>query len=240
MYEFDTVSASSYDPSALASKLTQKSAEGWEVLSIVPTGGDVTAFVRRAVGADAPAADTPAADVSAAPAVAAVVAPEAEPAAPSEPVNSIWSSTDDTTAATYTPEPAATYTPEPAATYTPEPAATYTPEPAATYTPEPAATYTPQAEEPAGWGAVAEPAAAWSPDPAPAPEPAPTPEPAPEPEPVVETPAYDPAPAQQVPSVPAGWYADPAGRFELRYWDGGQWTEHVARGGAQYTDPPVA
>ena len=38
----------------------------------------------------------------------------------------------------------------------------------------------------------------------------------------------------------AGWYADPAGRFELRYWDGGQWTEHVSRQGQQFTDPPVA
>jgi hypothetical protein len=43
-----------------------------------------------------------------------------------------------------------------------------------------------------------------------------------------------------VPAVPAGWYADPAGRIELRYWDGGAWTEHVSRGGQQYTDPPVA
>ena len=42
------------------------------------------------------------------------------------------------------------------------------------------------------------------------------------------------------PQVPAGWYADPAGRFELRYWDGGAWTEHVSRAGQQYTDPPVA
>ena len=42
------------------------------------------------------------------------------------------------------------------------------------------------------------------------------------------------------PAVPAGWYADPAGRFELRYWDGGAWTEHVSRAGQQYTDPPVA
>jgi hypothetical protein len=42
------------------------------------------------------------------------------------------------------------------------------------------------------------------------------------------------------PSVPAGWYADPAGRFELRYWDGAAWTEHVSRAGQQYTDPPVA
>jgi hypothetical protein len=40
--------------------------------------------------------------------------------------------------------------------------------------------------------------------------------------------------------VPAGWYADPAGRFELRYWDGGSWTEHVSRSGQQFTDPPVA
>ena len=47
------------------------------------------------------------------------------------------------------------------------------------------------------------------------------------------------APAAQ-PAVPANWYADPAGRFELRYWDGSQWTEHVSRGGQQFTDPPVA
>lgn len=47
-------------------------------------------------------------------------------------------------------------------------------------------------------------------------------------------------PAQSTPSVPAGWYADPAGRYELRYWDGGAWTEHVSRQGQQYTDPPVA
>jgi hypothetical protein len=26
----------------------------------------------------------------------------------------------------------------------------------------------------------------------------------------------------------------------LRYWDGTAWTEHVSRGGQQYTDPPVA
>jgi hypothetical protein len=47
----------------------------------------------------------------------------------------------------------------------------------------------------------------------------------------------EPAPS---PTVPAGWYADPAGRFELRYWDGGTWTEHVSRAGQQFTDPPVA
>ncbi|HAP78395.1 MAG TPA: hypothetical protein DCR14_20220 [Acidimicrobiaceae bacterium] len=40
--------------------------------------------------------------------------------------------------------------------------------------------------------------------------------------------------------MPAGWYADPAVRFEMRYWDGGTWTEHVSRAGQQFTDPPVA
>lgn len=42
------------------------------------------------------------------------------------------------------------------------------------------------------------------------------------------------------PAVPAGWYADPSSRFELRYWNGTEWTEHVARSGQQFTDPPVA
>jgi hypothetical protein len=39
---------------------------------------------------------------------------------------------------------------------------------------------------------------------------------------------------------PADWYADPSGRFELRYWNGQEWTEHVARGGRQSVDPPRA
>lgn len=80
--------------------------------------------------------------------------------------------------------------------------------------------------EPAGWGA------------APDPEPAAA-------EPVV---AAAPAAAEQTTetttstaaAAPAGWYADPSSRFELRYWDGSQWTEHVSRSGQQYTDPPVA
>ena len=51
------------------------------------------------------------------------------------------------------------------------------------------------------------------------------------------TPVVDASPA---PAVPSGWYADPSGRFEIRYWDGENWTEHVSRGGQQSTDPPVA
>ena len=45
---------------------------------------------------------------------------------------------------------------------------------------------------------------------------------------------------QTNPTVPAAWYADPSSRFELRYWNGKEWTEHVARAGQQFTDPPVA
>jgi hypothetical protein len=48
------------------------------------------------------------------------------------------------------------------------------------------------------------------------------------------------APADAASTVPAGWYADPSGRYELRYWDGNAWTEHVSRSGQQFTDPPVA
>mgnify|MGYP001821256021 CR=1 FL=1 len=59
-----------------------------------------------------------------------------------------------------------------------------------------------------------------------------------EPAPAVQA-AAEPAPAAE-PAVPAGWYADPSGRFELRYWDGAAWTEHVSRAGQQFTDPPVA
>jgi uncharacterized protein YxjI len=34
------------------------------------------------------------------------------------------------------------------------------------------------------------------------------------------------------------WYPDPYGRHEHRYFDGTQWTEHVASQGRQSTDPP--
>lgn len=180
MQEFTTVSSSSYDPAALAAKLTEKSTEGWTVAGIVSNGTEVTAFLNRGVAgvvggatAESPAQESPAEEAPAAatPYVAAV--PSFEPSLPTS----------------YAPAP-----------------------------------------EPAGWAA--------------APEPAPT-APIIEPTPVTTyTPApttqYTPAPAAAAPAVPAGWYADPAGRFELRYWDGGTWTEHVSRAGQQYTDPPVA
>lgn len=36
---------------------------------------------------------------------------------------------------------------------------------------------------------------------------------------------------------PAGWHPDPRGRHEHRYWDGTQWTDHVADAGVMATDP---
>jgi uncharacterized protein YxjI len=38
---------------------------------------------------------------------------------------------------------------------------------------------------------------------------------------------------------PAGWYPDPFGRHESRYWDGQRWTGHVASHGRQAVDPPT-
>lgn len=37
--------------------------------------------------------------------------------------------------------------------------------------------------------------------------------------------------------TPAGWYADPMGRHHYRWYDGTQWTDSVASGGVQSTDP---
>jgi Protein of unknown function (DUF2510) len=52
-----------------------------------------------------------------------------------------------------------------------------------------------------------------------------------------------PAPAAQPVTMwgqatrPAGWFADPGRRHELRYWDGQRWTEHVSDRGIQGVDP---
>jgi hypothetical protein len=111
----------------------------------------------------------------------------------------------------------------------------------------PAAEETPApVEEPAGWAAAPDEQTTETPIETPVEEASiaelaaqvSEPEPEPAPEPVAE-PAAESAPAVES-AVPAGWYADPSGRFELRYWDGTAWTEHVSRAGQQFTDPPVA
>ena len=185
MHEYVTVSSSSYDPASLATKLTEKAAEGWTVVAIVPTGGDVTAFLSRAAGSAAPAA--PMMESAAEPMMAGH-APEPEPMM-----------------AAMTPSPAPA---EPAGwAVAPEPA----PAPVSSAPATVIQSAAPMAD--IGGGGYSAPAA----------------------------PAYQAAaPAPAAPAVPAGWYADPAGRFDLRYWDGSTWTEHVSRAGQQFTDAPVA
>jgi hypothetical protein len=41
-------------------------------------------------------------------------------------------------------------------------------------------------------------------------------------------------------SPPAGWYPDPSGVHDLRFWNGVHWTTQVADGHLQSFDPPVA
>jgi len=133
----------SADPSELARLMTERSAQGWEILQIVSTGTQVTAFVRRA-------------------------------------------------AITGTINQAAT---TPATAPTPTSPAPATPSPSPTPVSQPAATVASSTTVASSVGdAVA----------------------------------------------PAAWYPDPSGRYELRYWNGSAWTEHVSRNGQQFTDPPVA
>jgi hypothetical protein len=47
MQEFSSVTASSYDADSLAPLLSQKSADGWEVVSIVSAGTNIVAYLRR-------------------------------------------------------------------------------------------------------------------------------------------------------------------------------------------------
>ncbi len=135
MQEFTTVSSSSYDPAALATKLTEKAADGWSVVSIVSTGGDVTAFLsREANGASTSSGDTSMStdvDSGSVPVVAAasyapaaVVEPEPAPApepASAEPAG--WAVAPEPAPAVVDPMPATTYTPAATTAYSPAPAA---------------------------------------------------------------------------------------------------------------------
>jgi hypothetical protein len=142
MLEYAALTSS--DPSELARLMTERSAQGWEILQVVSTGSQITAFVRRA-------------------AIAGSITSTAASVAP--------------TPATPTPTPVS----QPAATIASS---------TATSTATSAASNTASSVG----DAVA----------------------------------------------PAAWYPDPSGRYELRYWNGSAWTEHVSRSGQQFTDPPVA
>jgi hypothetical protein len=252
MVEYASVRSSLYDIDSLVDQLNGRAGEGWEVVQILPTGGDVTAVLRRAAGAEA---DAGGGDEGAAGAVAAFdateatsiveeatpevpdeVAPEAEAAAAEEVTEVVaeeveeppgWASgvTGAALAGAAEQAPAVEAAADDVTAAAGDLTGTATPPPPVV---EPVV-------EP-----VPEPAPTPAPEPvvAAAPEPAPAPAAAPEPA-FVPSPPPAPAPAA-APSIPAGWYPDPSGRFELRYWDGAAWSEHVARQGQMYTDPPVA
>jgi hypothetical protein len=162
--------------------------------------------------------------------------PAAEVESPSagEPYLGTPSSGYDTAATTTPGDDTGSVTPEPTSSYdagaTPEPTSSYdagaTPEPTSSYdagaTPEPTSSYDAGATAGYNAGATTDSGISASTEAAAETQPAATEQ------------------AAAASAAPAGWYADPAGRFELRYWDGNQWTEHVSRAGQQYTDPPVA
>jgi hypothetical protein len=175
------------------------------------------AALANAEGAAAPAPEQAPAEAPAAETVFAQPVPTGPP--PSEP--------EPQEPAAAEPEPPAVAEPAPPAQ--PEPA-----QPEPSYPPPAAAepSYPPPAEpEPA----PADPAPAYPPPTAPDPAPAyPAPaaqEPAYQ-EPAYQEPAYQAPPAPAPPQQdlpPANWYEDPYFQARLRYWDGQQWTEHVAQ-----------
>ena len=217
MQEFSSITASSYDAESLAPMLTAKSAEGWEIVSIVAAGTNIVAYLcRESAGSGSASGESDDVSVAASSVAAAAVAEMPADA-----------STNDSAAVVDTP-----YVPADSSIPT-ESAAT----------PSAADDAAAAIAEPAGWAVapdndVAELAAQVGADDA-----------------ATDT-ATDTAAAGMADSsdqavdaadgsaaessVPAGWYADPSGRYELRYWDGGAWTEHVSRAGQQFTDPPVA
>ena len=57
MQEFSSVTASSYDADALAPLLSEKSADGWDVISIVSAGTNIVAYLSREKTADTATGD---------------------------------------------------------------------------------------------------------------------------------------------------------------------------------------
>lgn len=216
MQEFCSVTASSYDADALAPLLTEKSGEGWQVISIVSAGTNVVAYLGREVSAADEIGGPAFVDTIDTVEDGVIVADEIHVA--DEIQVDGEETTDDVVPDDVVAAAAAVPVDEPAG-WGVEPEATTEP---AESVEDLAAQISEPVADVAAVETVAEPVVA---------------------EPVVVEPVVV-EPAQQAPpvesAVPAGWYADPSGRYELRYWDGTAWTEHVSRAGQQFTDPPVA
>ncbi|MFV0306847.1 MAG: DUF2510 domain-containing protein [Desertimonas sp.] len=204
MYEFEAVSVSSYEAGSLAAKLTEKSADGWEVAGIVTAGSDVTAFLKRATG------------VASSTSIGATSATSATAAPTDAAGTSSWGTGATDATSTSGPSDPAGWGSAPASGGSDGASSTSWGTGAATDT-----------GSTGGWGSTGggstdTAGSGWGSS-------------------TAGTAASQPAQSTgSVPATPPGWYADPAGRYELRYWDGSSWTEHVSRAGQQYTDPPVA
>lgn len=238
MLEFDSISVSTYEAASLAPKLTERSAAGWAVVAIVSAGSSVTAYLSREATAESTATGEPTA-VSASSPDSAEVGPIGDAdVATTDAGASQWSSGSTVAEAPAIDTPS-TPEPEPVGT---TPAAEPTVGGGASLADDVASLASQVADEPTsepgGWAASGTDAASTAGTGA-------------EPTPAGSTGAASAASeatqqavqqtaASSAATAPAGWYADPSGRFELRYWDGSQWTEHVSRAGQQYTDPPVA
>ena len=88
MVEYASVRSSLYDIDSLVTQLNERAGDGWEVVQILPTGGDVTAVMRRSSGSDASVAEMAEAEGAAFASVSAVVAGEA-PTVDAAPVETV-------------------------------------------------------------------------------------------------------------------------------------------------------
>jgi hypothetical protein len=214
MYDFESVSVSSYEAGSLAATLTEKSGDGWDVVAIVPAGSDVVAYLRRERERDDDGTDGTGAQITDGTSNTLAAAAAGDSAADlltptsvsSEPAVNDTAASDTAAADTDITSPTST----PSSSDTGGTGWGASDDAAAGATALGAAASGTSA---GGWSSGSD--SSWSG-------------------------SSQQAATPSTPAVPAGWYADPAGRFELRYWDGSAWTEHVSRAGQQYTDPPVA
>ena len=231
MQEFTSVTASSYDADSLAPLLNEKAADGWSVVSIVAAGTNIVAYLQRE--ADDTADDT-AVDTAAPIESADADDDTSEDTVADVPTYGDTSIADEATSEEVPADETSVPDESPVGSpFIPAAAAAV-----AESTPAPV-------DEPAGWASAPEqttetPVLAADASIADLAAQVSEPETVVAAEPVAAVVAEpEVAPAAES-TVPAGWYADPSGRFELRYWDGAAWTEHVSRAGQQFTDPPVA
>jgi len=222
MQEFSSISVSSYEPGTLADRLNEQAADGWTLVTVVPTGATVTAYLSRERASGAQSAPSPVADVTPAPAAStagtAGIGTSQTPV-PSEPDTSVaieGGNGPGMGASQAATEPVD----EPGGwAVSPEPATSGSTSEATLPSYGTGATSTGSSgtessgTESAGAGVDTGASAGV---------------------------AAQSTAASTAAAAPAGWYADPSSRYELRYWDGSQWTEHVSRAGQQFTDPPVA